>query len=94
MRSWEPAFDDLRLRQAVNLAINREDYIAVVHRAPDRAVPALILDTNGIWGRTADEIWEMTGFARGDAKAAEVAEGKETKFRDCSPLIRASQDIG
>jgi len=76
MNATAPPFDDLRLRQAVNLAINREDYIAVVHRAPDRAVPALILDTNGIWGRTADEIWTMVGYARGDAKAAEVAEGK------------------
>ena len=62
------------MRQDVNLAVNREDYIDVVHRAPDRAVPALILDTNGIWGRTADEIWAMEGFARGDAKVAEIAE--------------------
>lgn len=74
MNSTSPPFDDLRLRQAVHLAINREDYIAVVHRAPDRAVPALILDTNGVWGRSSDEIWAMEGYARGDAKAAEIAE--------------------
>jgi peptide/nickel transport system substrate-binding protein len=76
MNSTAPPFDDLRLRQAVHLAINREDYIAVVHRAPDRAVPALVLDTNGIWGRTSDEIWAMEGYARGDAKAAEIAQAK------------------
>ncbi len=74
MNSTAPPFDDLRLRRAVHLAINREDYINVVHLGSDRAVPALVLDTNGVWGRTADEIWAMEGFARGDAKAAERAE--------------------
>jgi len=77
MNSTAPPFDNLELRKAVHLGINREDYIAVVHRAPDRAVPALVLDTNGIWGRTSEEIWAMPGYARGEAKAAEIAEAAE-----------------
>ncbi len=106
MNSTAPPFDDFRLRRAVHLAVNREDYINVVHLGLDRAVPALVLDTNGVWGRSADEIWAMEGFARGDAKAAEIAEAAaiveelypggldiEMMVRDSSTYMRQGEFI-
>ncbi len=59
MNSYKPPFDDLELRQAVNLAIDREAYKQVVHYG--FAIPHLWLDTGG-WGRSLEEIMEMPGY--------------------------------
>ncbi|MEE8442749.1 MAG: ABC transporter substrate-binding protein, partial [Dehalococcoidia bacterium] len=71
MNSYKPPFDDLRLRQAVNLAVDREAYIQVVHYG--NAVPHLWLETGGM-GRSLEEIMEMPGYRQ--PHDADLAEAK------------------
>jgi ABC-type transport system substrate-binding protein len=74
--STVPPFDNLKLRQAVNLLIDRTAYIETVHEG--LAEPQLILPTGGPFSRTPDEIWDkFPGFARGERKAAEIEQAKK-----------------
>ncbi|MBI2170584.1 MAG: ABC transporter substrate-binding protein [Chloroflexi bacterium] len=54
----KPPFNDIKLRQAVNMGIDREAYKAVVHEG--YAIPVLYLDTDG-WGRSTAEIMKLPG---------------------------------
>ena len=67
-------FDDLRVRQAINLAIDRWGYIQVVHEG--RAEPALIFRAGIGSMRTLEEIISFPGFAKGEAKEAEREEAR------------------
>ncbi|MCZ6788330.1 MAG: ABC transporter substrate-binding protein [Chloroflexi bacterium] len=69
MNVTQPPFDDILLRQAVNLAIDRWGYMQVVHE--NRAEPALIFRAGIGSMRTTEEIISFPGFAQGGAKDAE-----------------------
>ncbi|MBI2170582.1 MAG: ABC transporter substrate-binding protein [Chloroflexi bacterium] len=59
MNSTKPPFNDLKLRQAVNLGIDREAYTTVVHDG--YAQPEIIGDAGG-WGMTVEEARKLPGF--------------------------------
>ena len=69
MNVTAPPFDNILLRQAVNLAIDRWGYMQVVHE--NRAEPALIFRAGIGSMRTPEEITAFPGFAQGQAKEAE-----------------------
>ena len=72
MNSTKPPFNDMRLRQAVNLAIDRAAYIQVMWGG--YATPSLYLDTGG-WGKTAEEILLLPGYRA--PHAADVERAKQ-----------------
>jgi peptide/nickel transport system substrate-binding protein len=76
MNATKPPFDNDNLRKAVNLAIDRYGYAEVVHFGEDRWTPTRYLDES-TWGMKPDEVRKLEGWARGDAKAAEVEEAKK-----------------
>ncbi|MBI4203300.1 MAG: hypothetical protein HY532_09345 [Chloroflexi bacterium] len=59
MNPTKPPFNDKRLREIVNLAIDREGYTIVVHNG--RAVPHIWLET-GVWGLEVEEIQQQPGW--------------------------------
>ncbi|MBI2172529.1 MAG: ABC transporter substrate-binding protein [Chloroflexi bacterium] len=71
LNSTKPPFNNLRLRQALNLGIDREAYKQVVQDG--YSIPSLILDTGG-WGRTEAEILAMPGWRQ--PHDADLAEAK------------------
>ena len=75
MNSTTPPFDNLKVRQAVNLVIDRKAYIEVVHEG--HAQPALVFAPGGPSGRTAEDMWDkVPGFGTGAKKQQEVEEAK------------------
>ncbi len=76
MNTTKPPFSDKKLREAVNLAIDRNAYMQVVQNF-GHGYPALYLTTGG-WGKTAEEILKLPGWAQTrDTKDAEVAKAKQ-----------------
>ncbi|MBI2172281.1 MAG: ABC transporter substrate-binding protein, partial [Chloroflexi bacterium] len=71
MNSTKPPFNDLKLRQAVNLAIDREAWNVVVNDGYSE--PHLWLDTGG-WGKSVDEILKLPGYRK--PHDADLAEAK------------------
>ena len=71
MNATKPPFSDPKLRQAVNLAIDRKSYITIMHNG--YAAAHLLLDTDG-FGRTEKEIWERPGYRQ--PHDADLAEAK------------------
>ncbi len=76
MNATKPPFDNDNLRKAVNLSIDRWGYAEVVHFGEDRWTPTVYLDET-TWGRPPSEVAKMEGWAKGDAKAAEIEEAKQ-----------------
>jgi len=72
MNSTKPPFNDIRLRQAVNLGIDRQAYMQVVHDG--YAVPHLLLNTGGV-GKTVEEILRLPGYRQ--PHDADFAEAKK-----------------
>ncbi|MBI4311499.1 MAG: ABC transporter substrate-binding protein [Chloroflexi bacterium] len=72
MNSLKPPFNNLKLRQAVNLALDRKAWSKVVNNGYDE--PTLFLDTGG-WGRSVDEILKLPGWR--EPHDADVAEAKK-----------------
>ncbi len=71
MNSTKLPFNDIRLRQAVNLAIDRDAFQTVVHN--DYAKPNVYLDSGG-WGKSEAEIRKLPGYRQPHDK--DVAEAK------------------
>ncbi|MBI4338380.1 MAG: ABC transporter substrate-binding protein [Chloroflexi bacterium] len=70
MNLTRPPFDNILLRQAVNLAVDREAYSVVVHNG--HALPELYLNTGG-WGKTEAEVRQLPGYRQPhDADLAEA----------------------
>ncbi len=61
MNSTKPPFNDKRLRDAINLGIDREAYSQVVWQG--FTIPTLYLDTNGL-GKTSEEIMKLPGWRK------------------------------
>ena len=72
MNSTVPPFDDVRLRQAVHLAIDRQAYIDIVHNGD--AITHAFLDTGG-WGRSETDIWQLPGYRL--PKDADLAQAQQ-----------------
>ena len=72
MNVSRPPFDNPRLREAVNLVIDRQAYIDVVHGG--NATAHLYLDTGG-WGRSEADIWQLPGYRL--PKAADLAAAQD-----------------
>ena len=72
LNTTTPPFNNPRLREAINLALDRRAYIEVVHNG--NAEAALYLDTGG-WGLAAEEIWQLPGFRQ--PKDQDLAEARK-----------------
>ncbi|MBI4311354.1 MAG: ABC transporter substrate-binding protein [Chloroflexi bacterium] len=72
MNSTKPPFNDKRLREAINLGIDRKGYADVVWEG--HAVPHLYMETNGL-GHTEEEIMKMPGYRQ--PHDADLAEAKK-----------------
>ena len=72
MNSTKPPFNDKRLRDAINLGIDRQAYTEVVHYG--FAVPHLYLETDGL-GRSSEEIMKLPGYRQ--PHSADFAEAKK-----------------
>ena len=76
MNTTSPPFDNVKLRQAVNLALDRESHDAIVRNGQ----ASVGLYQPGLWpgARKADEIWnKIPGWATGDAKEAELEQARQ-----------------
>jgi len=71
MNKTKPPFSELKLRQAVNLALDRQAWSDVVNDGYDS--PTIFLDTGGM-GRSAEEIMKLPGWRQ--PHDADVAEAK------------------
>lgn len=70
----KPPFDDLKLRQAVNLVIDREAYNQALWNG--NSFPGLPMAFT-IFGRPDDEVWNvLPGWGTGEKKAEEVEQAK------------------
>ena len=70
----KPPFDDLKLRQAVNLVIDRQAYSQALWNG--NSFPGLPMAYT-IYGRPDDEVWNvLPGWGTGDKKAEEVEQAK------------------
>ena len=89
MNSTKPPFNDKRLRQAVNLAIDRQAYAQVVHE--NHVTPSLYLDTDK-WGKTLDEILKLPGYRQPHdadfAEAKKIANELYPKGLDLKMMVR------
>ncbi|MBI4200968.1 MAG: hypothetical protein HY531_01600, partial [Chloroflexi bacterium] len=99
LNASKPPFDNKKLRQAVNLAIDREGYTQVVHYG--YAEPTLLLDTGG-FGHTVAEIMKLPGWRQphdqdlAEAKrivAAEYSKGLDVEMlgRDTTTYMRQAE---
>jgi len=73
LNATKPPFSDKKLRDAVNLSINRAAYMQVVQNF-GHGYPALYLTTGG-WGKTEAEILKLPGWAQ--PHEGEVAQAKQ-----------------
>ncbi len=71
MNATRPPFNDINLRKAVNLALDRKAYAQVVFNG--NATPHLFLDTGG-FGRSVDEISKLPGYRQPHAADVEEAQ--------------------
>ena len=77
MNVSRPPFDNIKLRQAVNLVVDRKAYIEVVHNGMAR--PALGISVGGFTQRTEADIWDkFPGWASTpEGKAREVEQARQ-----------------
>ena len=77
MNNLTEPFNDLKMRKAVNLAIDREELGEIEYQ--DRAIPHLLYYGNGQDYETpVDQIWNVApGWGTGAKKAQEIEEGKQ-----------------
>ncbi|MBI4083972.1 MAG: ABC transporter substrate-binding protein [Candidatus Lambdaproteobacteria bacterium] len=66
-----PPFNDLRLRQAVNLAMDRNSVIRSVYQGGARPGSSLIPAPEGVWGLTPEQIQTLPGYGDPAANKAE-----------------------
>ena len=93
MNATKPPFDNDNLRKAVNLAIDRYGYAEVVWFGEDRWTPTRYLDET-TWGLKPEEVQKLPGWARGDAKAAEIEEADFYENKAPKEWLEALKPLG
>ncbi len=72
----KPPFNDLKVRKAMNLALDRVAYSDIVYNGD--TVPQLLFAAGTDSGRPATEIWNVVpGWGTGAKKQQEIADGKK-----------------
>lgn len=83
--------DDVRVRQAMHLAIDRDDWVDFTRAGTQDAVqrPTNWMPPGTLWALPSDEIMAMPGWRRGEGKIADIVEanrlldealGKDVRF--------------
>ncbi|MBI4310961.1 MAG: ABC transporter substrate-binding protein [Chloroflexi bacterium] len=85
MNSTKPPFNEKRLRQAVNMAIDREAYTEIVHNG--YGAPHIFLDTGG-WGRSMEEIMKMPATA---SHTPQTWKRPKKSSKSCTPMAWTSK---
>ncbi len=76
MNVTKPPFDNKKLRQAVNLALDRKSGTAILYNG--RAQPALYQSQDWTGARTPEEIWDkVPGWGTGAKKQQEIEQAKQ-----------------
>ncbi|MDO8751724.1 MAG: ABC transporter substrate-binding protein [Dehalococcoidia bacterium] len=71
----KPPFDNIKMRQAVNLAIDRSEWGKAILEG--EYLPSVLFGPDTGWGRPESEIWDVVpGWGRGAKKQQEIEQGK------------------
>ncbi len=72
----KPPFDNLKMRQAVGLAIDRSEFGKAIF--DNEYQPTVLFGPDTGWGRPESEIWDVVpGWGRGAKKQQEIEQGKK-----------------
>jgi peptide/nickel transport system substrate-binding protein len=75
MNMNKPPFDNPKVRQAVNLVLDRKSYVEVQHNG--KAVPTVVFPVGGPSARTEAEFWDqLPGWATAANKQREIEQAK------------------
>ena len=78
MAVTKPPFDNLKLRQAVNLAFDLRAYGDAMLAGEDRAAVLVFREADGEYGRPESQVWDvLPGWGTGTKKQQEIQQAKQ-----------------
>jgi ABC-type transport system substrate-binding protein len=70
-------FSDVKMRHAVNLALDRDEWINIVQGGHDAGFVVGSLGAWEPWSWSEAKMWSLPGYAKGEAKEKEIEQAKQ-----------------